>query len=256
MVVVRIAVCPVITMVYGFVHNVSLFTNDGRLINDMLNVIFFSFPVLLGVTTCHLVLILALLVLEVAFIFTRSDMSFIQVEVLKLIVTMVLLVMLVGGLTIKFPLLVSAFVLQVLLVITVDITIVSMLCNYRRWMLMDDMVDRLVEVMDSFFRHLVNRSQVALIIIPVSIRVRRISTKGDIVPLLLLSGRLLVIDPEATLSRVFELSNMRSVEVLGLVKVAHRTEITMLITPIHHWGKFLVHWVLVLHILVRLHLQD
>ena len=171
MVVVRIAVCPVITMVYGFVHNVSLFTNDGRLINDMLNVIFFSFPVLLGVTTCHLVLILALLVLEVAFIFTRSDMSFIQVEVLKLIVTMVLLVMLVGGLTIKFPLLVSAFVLQVLLVITVDITIVSMLCNYRRWMLMDDMVDRLVEVMDSFFRRLVNRSQVALIIIPVSIRV-------------------------------------------------------------------------------------
>ena len=171
MVVVRIAVCPVITMVYRFIHNVSLFTNDGRLINDMLNVIFFSFPVLLGVTTCHLVLILALLVLEVAFIFTRSDMSFIQVEVLKLIVTMVLLVMLVGGLTIKFPLLVSAFVLQVLLVITVDITIVSMLCNYRRWMLMDDMVDRLVEVMDSFFRHLVNRSQVALIIIPVSIRV-------------------------------------------------------------------------------------
>ena len=172
MVVVRIAVCPVITMVYRFIHNVSLFTNDSRLLNDMLNMmIFFSFPVLLGVTTCHLVLILALLVLEVAFIFTRSDMSFIQVEVLKLIVTMVLLVMLVGGLTIKFPLLVSAFVLQVLLVITVDITIVSMLCNYRRWMLMDDMVDRLVEVMDSFFRHLVNRSQVALIIIPVSIRV-------------------------------------------------------------------------------------
>ena len=40
------------------------------------------------------------------------------------------------------------------------ITIVSMLmmyfCNYWRWMLMDDMVDRLAEVMNSFFRHLVN----------------------------------------------------------------------------------------------------
>ena len=48
-----------------------------------------------------------------------------------------------------------------------SITIVSMLmmylCNYWRWTLMDDMVDRLV--------HLVNRSQVALVIIPVSIRV-------------------------------------------------------------------------------------
>ena len=112
MVVVRIAVCPVITMVYRFVYNVSLFVNDSRLINDMLNMmIFFSFPVLLGVTTCHLVLILALLVLEVALIFTRCDMSFIQVKVLKLIVTVVLLVMFVGGLTIKFPLLVSTFVL-------------------------------------------------------------------------------------------------------------------------------------------------
>ena len=112
MIVVRIAVCPVITMVYRFIHNVSLFVNDSRLINDMLNMmIFFSFPVLLGVTTCHLVLILALLVLEVALIFMRSDMSFIQVEMLKLIVTVVLLVMFVGGLTIEFPLLVSAFVL-------------------------------------------------------------------------------------------------------------------------------------------------
>ena len=112
MVVVRIAVCPVITMVYRFVYNVSLFVNDSGLINDMLNMmIFFSFPVLLGVTTCHLVLILALLVLEVALIFMRCDMSFIQVEVLKLIVTVVLLVVFVGGLTIKFPLLVSTFVL-------------------------------------------------------------------------------------------------------------------------------------------------
>ena len=112
MVVVRIAVCPVITMVYGFVYNVSLFVNDSRLINDMLNMmIFFSFPVLLGVTTCHLMLILALLVLEVALIFTRCDMSFIQVEMLNLIVTVVLLVMFVGGLTIEFPLLVSALVL-------------------------------------------------------------------------------------------------------------------------------------------------
>ena len=93
MVVVRIAVCPVITMVYRFVHNVSLFVNDSRLINDMLNMmIFFSFPVLLGVTTCHLVLILALLVLEVALIFMRCDMSFIQVEMLNLIVTVALLV--------------------------------------------------------------------------------------------------------------------------------------------------------------------
>ena len=49
---------------------------------------------------------------------------------------------------------------------------------------------------------------------------------------------------------------MRSVEVLGLVKVAHCSEIAVLITPIHYWGKFLVKWVLVLHILVRLHLQD
>ena len=57
--------------------------------------------------------------------------------------------------------------LQVLLVITVDITIISMImvnfCNYWCWTLMDDMVDRLV--------YLVNRSQVALVIIPVSIRV-------------------------------------------------------------------------------------
>ena len=41
-----------------------------------------------------------------------------------------------------------------------SITIVSMLmmyfCNYWCWTFMDDMVDRLAEVMNSFFRHLVN----------------------------------------------------------------------------------------------------
>ena len=77
MVVVRIAVCPIVLMVYGFIHNVSLFVNNGRLLNNMLNMILSSFMVLLGVSTCHLVLILALLVLEVAFIFVRCDMSLI-----------------------------------------------------------------------------------------------------------------------------------------------------------------------------------
>ena len=94
---------------------------------------------------------------------------------LELIVTVVLFVMFVGGLTIEFPLLVSAFVLQVLFIITMNITIVSVLMvnfrNYWRWMLMDDMMDRLADVMESLFRHLMNSSQVALIIIPVSIRV-------------------------------------------------------------------------------------
>ena len=64
--------------------------------------------------------------------------------------------------------------LQVLFVITMDITIVSVLMvNFRNYwcgMLMDDMVDCLV-MMESLFRHLMNSSQVALIIIPVSIRV-------------------------------------------------------------------------------------
>ena len=50
--------------------------------------------------------------------------------------------------------------LQVILVITVDITIVSMImvnfCNYWCWTLMDDMVDRLADVMYSLFRNLVN----------------------------------------------------------------------------------------------------
>ena len=50
--------------------------------------------------------------------------------------------------------------LQVILVITVDITIVSMImvnfCNYWCWTLMDDMVDRLADVMNSLFRNLVN----------------------------------------------------------------------------------------------------
>ena len=175
MVVVRIAVCPIVLMVYGFIHNVSLFVNNGRLLNNMLNMILSSFLVLLGMTTCHLVLILALLVLEVAFIFVRCDMSLIQVKMFELIVTVVLFVMFVGGLTIEFPLLVSAFVLQVLFIITMDITIVSVLMvNFRNnwsWMLMDDMVDCLADVMESLFRHLMNCSQVALIIIPVSIRV-------------------------------------------------------------------------------------
>ena len=161
MVVVRIAVCPVITMVYRFVHNVSLFTNNGRLLNDMLNMmIFFSFPVLLGVTTCHLMLILALLVFEVAFIFTRRDMSFIQVEVRIFIVAVVLFVMLLGGLTIKFPLLVGTFVLQILILIALVSIIVSRfmmdfmmdLRYYWCWRLMNYMVDRLVDVMDSFLR--------------------------------------------------------------------------------------------------------
>ena len=94
---------------------------------------------------------------------------------LELIVTVVLFVMFVGGLTIEFPLLVSAFVLQVLFIITMNITIVSVLMmNFRNYwcgMLIDNMMDRLVDVMESLFRHLMNSSQVALIIIPVSIRV-------------------------------------------------------------------------------------
>ena len=77
MVVVRIPVCPVVFMVYGLIYNVSLFVNNGRLLNNMLDMILSSFLVLLGMTTCHLVLILALLVLEVGFIITRCDMSLI-----------------------------------------------------------------------------------------------------------------------------------------------------------------------------------
>ena len=134
--------------------------HDGGLVNDMLNMVLSSFLVLLGVTSSHLVFILALFVLEIAFIFTRSDMSCIKIKVLKLIVTVVLFMMFVGGLAIEFPLLISAFVFQVLLVITVEITIVSMImmdfCNYWYWTLMDDMVDRLADVMNSLFRNLVN----------------------------------------------------------------------------------------------------
>ena len=130
--------------------------HNSRLVNFMFKMILSSFLVLLGLATSHLVFILALFVLEIAFIFTRSDMSCIKIKVLKLIVAVVLFMMFVGGLAIEFPLLISAFVLQVLLVITVDITIVSMLCNYRYWMLMDDMVDRLADVMNSLFRNLVN----------------------------------------------------------------------------------------------------
>ena len=160
MVVMRISVRPVFPMVRGFVHNVSLFMHNSRLVNDMLKMILSSFLVLLGLATSHLVFILALFVLEIAFIFTRSDMSCIKIKVLKLIVTVVLFMMFVGGLAIEFPLLISTFVLQVLLVITVEITIVSMImvnfCNYWCWTLMDDMVDRLADVMNSLFRNLVN----------------------------------------------------------------------------------------------------
>ena len=134
--------------------------HNSRLVNDMLNMILSSFLVLLGLATSHLVFILALFVLEIAFIFTRSDMSCIKIKVLKLIVTVVLFMMFVGGLAIEFPLLISAFVLQILLVITVEITIVSMITvnfsNYWCWTLMDDMVDRLADVMNSLFRNLVN----------------------------------------------------------------------------------------------------
>ena len=134
--------------------------HNSRLVNDMLKMILSSFLVLLGLATSHLVFILALFVLEIAFIFTRSDMSCIKIKVLKLIVTVVLFMMFVGGLAIEFPLLISTFVLQVLLVITVEITIVSMImvnfCNYWCWTLMDDMVDRLADVMNSLFRNLLN----------------------------------------------------------------------------------------------------
>ena len=134
--------------------------HNSRLVNFMFKMILSSFLVLLGLATSHLVFILALFVLEIAFIFTRSDMSCIKIKVLKLIVTVVLFMMFVGGLAIEFPLLISAFVFQVLLVITVEITIVSMImmdfCNYWYWTLMDDMVDRLADVMNSLFRNLVN----------------------------------------------------------------------------------------------------
>ena len=53
--------------------------HNSRLVNDMLNMVLSSFLVLLGVASSHLVFILALLVLEVAFIFTRSDMSCVQI---------------------------------------------------------------------------------------------------------------------------------------------------------------------------------
>ena len=134
--------------------------HNSRLVNFMFKMILSSFLVLLGLATSHLVFILALFVLEIAFIFTRSDMSCIKIKVLKLIVAVVLFMMFVGGLAIEFPLLISAFVLQILLVITVEITIVSMImmdfCNYWCWTLMDDMVDRLADVMNSLFRNLVN----------------------------------------------------------------------------------------------------
>ena len=160
MVVVRIPVRPVVLMRLGLVHNVGFFVNNGRLINKVLKVIFFSFSLLLGVATGHLVLILALLVFEVAFIFTRRDMSFIQVEVRIFIVAMVLFVMLLGGLTIKFPLLVGTFVLLILILIALVSIIVSrfmmdFMMDFRYywcWRLMNYMVDRLVDVMDSFLR--------------------------------------------------------------------------------------------------------
>ena len=156
MIVVRIPVRPVFAMVYWFVYNVGFFMHDSWLFS-MLNVILSSFIVLLCLATGHLVLILALLVLKIALIFARCDMSYIQVEVLKFIVTVVLLVMFFGGLAIRFPLLVSAFVLQVLLIFAAITTIISMIMVYFRnyWCrtLMDDMVDGLADV-----RNLVNRS--------------------------------------------------------------------------------------------------
>ena len=134
--------------------------HNSRLVNFMFKMILSSFLVLLGLATSHLVFILALFVLEIAFIFTRSDMSCIKIKVLKLIVAVVLFMMFVGGLAIEFPLLISAFVFQVLLVITVEITIVSMImmdfCKYWCWTLMYDMVDRLADVMNSLFRNLLN----------------------------------------------------------------------------------------------------
>ena len=75
---------------------------------------------------------------------------------LIIIVTMVLFVMFVSGL----PLLVGALMLQILIVIAMVNIVVSMfmvnLCNYWLFMLTDDFVDRLADVMNFLFRHTVN----------------------------------------------------------------------------------------------------
>ena len=79
---------------------------------------------------------------------------------LIIIVTMVLFVMFVSGLTIELPLLVGALMLQILIVIAMVNIVVSMfmvnLCNYWLFMLTDDFVDRLADVMNFLFRHTVN----------------------------------------------------------------------------------------------------
>ena len=76
MIVVRIPVRPVFAFVYWFVYNVGFFMHDSWHFS-MLNMILSSFIVLLCLATGHLVLILALLVLEIALIFARCDMSYI-----------------------------------------------------------------------------------------------------------------------------------------------------------------------------------
>lgn len=79
---------------------------------------------------------------------------------LIIIVTMVLFVMFVSGLTIELPLLVGALMLQILIVIAMVNIVVSTfmvnLCNYWFFMLTDDFVDRLADVMNFLFRHTVN----------------------------------------------------------------------------------------------------
>jgi hypothetical protein len=137
-------------------------------------VVFLMLVVLLGVAVDHLVLILALLVLEVALVFVRGEftVAYVQVEVLIIIVTvmfvMPVLFLSVGGLTIGFPELVGAFVLQILLVMVAVMVIVMVavmviiivstfvvvhnLLDHGLFMLTDDLVDRLADVVDLLFR--------------------------------------------------------------------------------------------------------
>ena len=135
------------------------------LLNVVLKAIFLILVVLLGVAAGHLVLILALLVLEVALVFVRCELTvaYVQVKVLIIIVmvmfVMPVLFLSVGGLTVGFPELVGAFVLQILLVIAVMVIIivsalmvVHNLLNYGLFMLTDDLVDRLADVVHLLFR--------------------------------------------------------------------------------------------------------